>query len=69
MKHKYSGSLTLRMCRSSDSADGILLDKNKKLDTNQSEGHSFFLALKEHNNLNSKHMEGIVIRGPLKMPM
>jgi len=59
----------LTMRRSSDGCDGILLDKTKELDTNQSEGHSFFLALKEPNDANSKIREGAVLGGPLKMPM
>ena len=57
------------MCRSSDSPDLILLDKNKELDTNQTEGNSFFLALQEGNNAYSKLQEVAVRRGPLKMPM
>jgi hypothetical protein len=57
------------MCRSSDSPDGILLDKAKKLDSNETNSDSFFLALKEPNNSNSKLQEGIVARGPLKMPI
>ena len=54
---------------SSDSPDWILLDKTKKLDTNQTEGHSFFLALKERINANSNLQEGFVMGGILKMPI
>ena len=57
------------MCQSSDSPDGILLDKTKKLDTNQTEGYSFFLALKQRINANSKIRERAMMGGPLKMPM
>jgi len=57
------------MGSSSDSPDRILLDKNKKLDTNPTEGHSFFLALKERVNANSELQESAMMEGPLKMPM
>ena len=38
--------LVQRGFRISGSPDRILLDKNKKSDTNPTEGHSFFLAFK-----------------------
>jgi hypothetical protein len=57
------------MCWSCDSPDEILLDKNEKLDINKSERHSFFLALRECNNVNSRLQERAMIGGPLKMPM
>ena len=38
---RYSKSLTVSMDRCSDSPDGILVDKNRKLDTSAIEGHSF----------------------------
>jgi hypothetical protein len=69
MNTKYSRSLTLTMCRSSDSPDGTLLDKTKKIDTNQSEGDSFFPIPKEHNNVNSQIQERAMMGGPLKYPM
>jgi hypothetical protein len=62
--------LLLWQCdQSFDSPDAILLDKNGKLDTNQTEGDSFFPIRKEHNNLNSKLQERAIMGGPLKMPV
>ena len=49
--------------------DGILLDKNKDLDTNKNENHPFFSVPKEHNNVNSRLQERAMLRGPLKMPI
>ena len=41
MRAKYSKPLTSPTGRSSGSGDGILFDKHRNLDTNQTEGHSF----------------------------
>jgi hypothetical protein len=45
------------MGRSSEGPDPILLDKINELDPNQSEDHSFFLAPKKYNNINTKLQE------------
>jgi hypothetical protein len=57
------------MGRSSEGPDPILLDKINELDPNQSEDHSFFLALKKYNNINTKLQERARMGGRLKMPM
>ena len=63
-------NLSLWQCEQSfDSPDCISLDKTKKLDTNQTEGDSFFPIPEEHNNFNSELQERAMMGDPLKMPM